>query len=147
MARKLYNESASNKMLSNNHPNLPQTKTLIIPPRQSVTVSDTEFARLKKPIPKDIRVTYVHEGVTEDLLSYITTRDSVPSKGGNVNEIIEIPSLKASDKILSVCQRTPGWNEAAMIGFGGQDDGELEVMFDKDPGAGAIIRVAVLKNG
>jgi len=67
------------------------------------------------------------------------------SVGGAATETLVVTGLAATDTILSVSQRVPGANPAAFLGWANQAADALDVTWPGDPGAGAIIRVAVRK--
>lgn len=71
--------------------------------------------------------------------------ESAASAGGNATEDdVAVAGLLATDEILSVGQRVPGAGVGkTLIGWADQKDGSLDLTWDADPGAGAIVRVAV----
>jgi hypothetical protein len=71
--------------------------------------------------------------------------DSAASAGGSATETLTITGLAAADTILSVSQKTPGANSTAIIGWANQAANSLDLTWTGDPGAGAIVRVAVRK--
>lgn len=69
------------------------------------------------------------------------------SAGGAATETMTFTGLGATDDILSVCQRVDGGAVAAtsLIGWANQAANALDVTWTLDPGAGAVIRIAVRK--
>ncbi len=73
----------------------------------------------------------------------ILTYDSAAGSGGSGSEAMTVTGLLSTDTILSVSQKTPGANSTAVIGWASQADNALTVSWTANPGAGAVIRVAV----
>lgn len=71
--------------------------------------------------------------------------DSSASPGGSATVVHTVTGLGANDEILSVTPRTQGANAASVRSFGTQINNGLTVVYTADPGAGAVVRVAVLK--
>lgn len=70
--------------------------------------------------------------------------ESAASAGGGATEDdVVVAGLLATDEILSVSQRVEGGNSLALIGWSDQQDGSLDLTWTGDPGAGAIVRVAI----
>jgi hypothetical protein len=73
----------------------------------------------------------------------ILALSSSPGAGGAASEAMTVPGLLASDTVLSVSQSVPGANSLPLLGFNTQANNSLTVEFSADPGAGAVILVAV----
>lgn len=71
--------------------------------------------------------------------------DSDASTGGSPTETLVVDGLRAADQIVAVTQVTPGANPEAVLGWSGQDTDELDVEWTGDPGAGAVVRVLVMR--
>ncbi len=74
--------------------------------------------------------------------------DSAASTGGSSSEVMTVTGLLAStgtstDDIIAVTQVTPGGNNVAITGWSAQADNSLTIQWTANPGAGAIVRVAV----
>lgn len=67
------------------------------------------------------------------------------SAGGASSEILTVTGLLATDTIISVSQQTPGGNNTAVTGWSGQADNALTVQWTANPGANAVVAVAVLR--
>ncbi len=69
--------------------------------------------------------------------------DSAASAGGTPSEALVVTGLLATDTILAVSQHTPGANNLPLLGFSTQALNALTGIWSADPGAGAIVRVAI----
>ena len=70
--------------------------------------------------------------------------ESAASAGGGATEDdVAVAGLLLTDEILGVSQRVPGANDLALIGWADQKAGTLDLIWAADPGAGAIVLVAV----
>jgi len=69
--------------------------------------------------------------------------DSAPGAGGGATEALTVTGLLATDTILGVSQSVPGANSLPLLGFNTQALGLLTGVWSADPGAGAVIRVAI----
>lgn len=67
------------------------------------------------------------------------------SAGGAAFEVLTVTGLLSTDTILSVSQTVAGANGTAITGWNTQANNALTVTWTADPGAGAIIRVAILR--
>lgn len=76
-------------------------------------------------------------------LSNLLALSSSASAGGAATEALVVPGLLASDTILSVSQKVMGANSLPLLGFNTQANNALTVVYSADPGAGAVILVAV----
>jgi hypothetical protein len=77
------------------------------------------------------------QGVT--ILQY----QSDAGAGGAATEAMTVTGLLATDLIIAVNQVTPGANDLPLLGWSTQADDALTGIWSADPGAGAIIQVAV----
>ncbi len=68
---------------------------------------------------------------------------SAASAGGTPTEALVVTGLLATDTILSVSQSVPGANNLPLLGFNTLANAALTVVYSADPGAGAVIVVAV----
>ncbi len=59
------------------------------------------------------------------------------------SEVMTVTGLLATDTILSVSQSVPGGNSLPLLGFNTLANDALTAVFSADPGAGAVIVVAV----
>lgn len=77
----------------------------------------------------------------------VVTYDSAASAGGGAAETLTVTGLAAADSILSVSQKTKGANSTALVQWTdtARTVNQLAVAWTADPGAGAIVRVAVRK--
>lgn len=81
----------------------------------------------------------------------VTKLDSAASAGGNATETMTVTGLLTTDVILGVCQFVDGAGAATgILAFGGATGvcsvaDQLSVTWNADPGAGAKVRVAVLR--
>lgn len=75
--------------------------------------------------------------------STILVFNSTASVGGAAAEVVVVAGLLASDTILSVSQSVKGANNLPLLGFNTQALNALTVVYSADPGAGAIVKVAV----
>lgn len=75
--------------------------------------------------------------------------DSAASTGGNANETLTVTGLLTTDKILGVTIQTMGANSVTIEDYesAAGTAGQLDVTFSGDPGAGAVVRVAIEREG
>lgn len=73
----------------------------------------------------------------------ISVLTSASSIGGTPTEALVVTGLLTTDTILSVSQSVPGANSLPLLGFNTQTTNHLTAVFSADPGAGAIIKVAI----
>ncbi len=73
--------------------------------------------------------------------------DSAASAGGAATETLTVTGLAAADLILAVSQKTKGANGTAVIRWTdtSRTANQLAVEWTGNPGAGAVLRVLVLK--
>lgn len=73
--------------------------------------------------------------------------DSAASAGGAATETLAVTGLAAADQILAVSQKTKGANGVALIKWTdtSRTANQLAVEWTGNPGAGAVVRVLVLK--
>lgn len=77
--------------------------------------------------------------------SKLVSYSSNVSVGGLATESMTITGLQATDTILSVDQSVAGANNTAITAFGAPGADTLSVTWSADPGAGAVVKVLVLK--
>ena len=70
---------------------------------------------------------------------------SSATAGGSATATLTVTGLGANDEILAVTPVASGANAAAIRSLGAQAANSLVVVFTADPGAGATVRVLVLK--
>lgn len=77
----------------------------------------------------------------------IQVYDSAASAGGAATETLTVTGLAAADSILAVSQKTKGANGTALIKWTdtSRTADQLAVEWTGNPGAGAVVRVVVLK--
>lgn len=71
--------------------------------------------------------------------------DSSPSVGGAATEVMTLAGLLATDKIVAVTQSVKGAANLPLLGYNTQANGVLTAVWSATPGAGAVIKVAVLR--
>lgn len=84
-------------------------------------------------------------GFSTALNAHVKEFDSAASAGGAAFEVLTVTGLLATDTILSVSQRVAGASATAATGWNTQANNALTVTWTANPGAGAIVRVAVLR--
>lgn len=87
----------------------------------------------------------VHETLLK-LRGELIVLESAASAGGAATESLVFAGLKADDEILSVSQRVAGANGGAPVGYSAQVADGLDVAWDLDPGAGAVVRLLVRRS-
>jgi len=75
----------------------------------------------------------------------IQAYNSSASTGGAATETLTVTGLGATDEILAVTTVTAGALAASLRAIGAQAANSLQVTFTANPGAGAVVRVLVLK--
>lgn len=68
---------------------------------------------------------------------------SAASSGGAAAETLAVVGLLATDELLAVTQRVEGALDAALIGYVLDTNAEIDLTWDTDPGAGAIVEVLI----
>lgn len=68
---------------------------------------------------------------------------SAASAGGGASEVLVVTGLLATDTVLSVSQKTAGANSLPLLGWTTVANNALTVQWSADPGAGAVVVVAV----
>ncbi len=76
-------------------------------------------------------------------LPSILALSSAATVGGAATENVVVTGLLATDTILSVSQSVPGASSLPLLGFNTLTNGHLTLVFSADPGAGAIVVVAI----
>ncbi len=71
--------------------------------------------------------------------------DSTATTGGAAIETVVVTGLAAADTVLAVSAKVSGANAAGLVAFSAPGAGYLDVRFTTNPGAGAVVRVLVLK--
>lgn len=77
--------------------------------------------------------------------SKILTFDSAASVGGAATEAMTVTGLLATDKILAVTQSVKGAANLPLLGYNTQIANGLTAVWSATPGAGAVIKVTVLR--
>jgi len=75
----------------------------------------------------------------------ILTFDSAVSVGGAATEAMTVTGLLATDKILAVTQSVKGAANLPLLGYNTQVANGLTAVWSATPGAGAVIKVTVLR--
>jgi len=70
---------------------------------------------------------------------------SAAGAGGAATEAMTLTGLKATDTIIAVSQKTNNANDLPLLGWTTQAADALTGVWSADPGAGAVIQVAVLR--
>jgi len=74
----------------------------------------------------------------------LALQSTASAGGGATEDDVAVVGLLATDTILSVTQRVPGAGVGKVfIGWADKKAGSLDLTWDDDPGAGAIVVVAV----
>lgn len=68
---------------------------------------------------------------------------SAATSGGAATEAVVVTGLLTTDTILSVTQKTKGANSLPLLGFSTVITNGLTVIYSADPGANAVVLVAV----
>jgi len=105
-----------------------------------------DAANIKFSIGGVLKATIDTNGITASiasLSSQIVVLTSSASAGGAATEAMVLTGLTTSDVILSVSQKTPGSNSLPLLGYSTQASNALTAIWSADPGAGAVIVVAV----
>lgn len=76
-------------------------------------------------------------------LANLLVLTSAASVGGAATEVMTLTGLLTTDTILSVSQKTPGASSLPLLGYSTQATNHLTAIFSADPGAGAVIVVAI----
>jgi len=80
---------------------------------------------------------------TKQTASGLLTIDCNASAGGAATEALTCTGLLLTDTILSVVQKTPGANSLPLLGWSTVIAGGLTGIWSADPGAGAVVMIAV----
>lgn len=81
-------------------------------------------------------------GIT-NLVGGVSVLTSAASVGGAASEVFTVTGLLSTDTILSVSQKVKGANSLPLLGFNTQATNALTGVYSADPGANAIIIVAI----
>jgi len=79
-----------------------------------------------------------------DLLN-LQTISSAAGAGGAATEVMTFTGLAAADTIIGLTQTTPGANNLAVVSWGTQIADAVTIRWTANPGAGAIVRLSVIK--
>lgn len=83
-----------------------------------------------------------------DLLNRNLTQDatSAATAGGGASETVAVVGLKIADTVVAVSAKVDGAGAGTLVGYTrtGADD-DLQLDYDADPGAGAIVTVLYKK--
>ena len=110
----------------------------LYPGDATIVDSSSDALRAFETASKVSIVDYAGEG---EMFVYM----SAASSGGAASEAMVVTGLLATDKILSIDQAIAGANDVAYTEFSGQVDDGLNIAWTGDPGAGAIMKITVLK--
>lgn len=89
-------------------------------------------------------VSVTSAGLTATIVGQtILVLTSAASVGGAATEALTVTGLLTSDTIIAVSQSVPGANSLPLLGFNTQTTNHLTAVFSADPGAGAIIKIAI----
>lgn len=69
--------------------------------------------------------------------------ESSPSVGGDAEEVLVVPGLRATDTFVAASITTQGANNTTLLNATIDGDNALECTFMADPGAGAVVTVTV----
>lgn len=114
-------------------------------PGLQIYVNGGTYANTLWTLTTTAAITLGTTGLTFVRVNEITHYDSNASSGGSGTETLTVTGLASTDEILSVSQKAAGGSATAMIGWANQTTNALDVTWTANPGAGAIIRVAVRK--
>lgn len=71
--------------------------------------------------------------------------NSATSVGGAATEVMTVTGLLATDKIIAVTQSVKGAANLPLLGYNTQAANALTAVWSATPGAGAVIKVTVLR--
>lgn len=86
--------------------------------------------------------TITSSGIAGSLVNLLALSSNAGA-GGAATEVMVVTGLLSTDTILSVSQKVKGTNSLPLLGFNTQANNALTAVWSADPGAGAIILVAV----
>lgn len=75
----------------------------------------------------------------------VTILTAAAGAGGAATEVLNVPTLLASDSIVSVTQKTAGANNLPLLGWSTQVAGHITGIWSADPGAGAVVLVTIVR--
>jgi len=88
----------------------------------------------------------VNRGADDRIAARILTFESTASAGGSATESMTFTGLLATDTILALTQRVAGAGAGdSLSAYAAQINDGLDVTWEADPGAGAIVRLALLR--
>lgn len=105
-----------------------------------------DSTQVKISVAGSLVATVNSSGITANIVglsSQIVVLTSAAGVGGASTEAMTVTGLLTSDVIMSVTQKTPGANSLPLIGYSTQATNSLTAIFSANPGAGAVIVVAV----
>lgn len=89
---------------------------------------------------------FLNKTFNQDIVpSKIFTFNSTASVGGAATEVMTLTGLLATDTILAVTQSVKGAANLPLLGYNTQAVNALTAVWSATPGAGAIIKVTVLR--
>lgn len=114
----------------------------LLPAQNALTVrmiTETSFSQMSLSA---LTITYIGQTNTPPGTSILEFASNA-SAGGSSSEALTVTGLLSTDTILAVSQKTPGANSEPLLGFSVQVNNGLTAVWPSDPGAGAVILVAV----
>ncbi len=84
--------------------------------------------------------------VSDVLDAELLVFESDAGAGGGAQETMTFTGLLATDTIMAMTQKTAGANGGAPIAYSGQAADALDVDWDADPGAGAVLTLMVRRS-
>jgi hypothetical protein len=84
----------------------------------------------------------LHESLLK-LRDELIVLESAASAGGSATETMVFEGLREDDEVMSLSQRVPGASGGAPVGYASQVADGLDVSWDADPGAGAVLMLLV----
>lgn len=87
-----------------------------------------------------------NEKVLQELIPQ--SLESEASAGGAATETLTVPGLLATDTLVGYSQSAlgAGLGKTLQLAVNGSNDGELDCTWDDNPGAGAKVKVLVLRD-
>lgn len=86
------------------------------------------------------------EKILVELLPQVAPLSSA-SQGGSSTETLKVDGMLSTDEVVSFNQTSVGGGigKTLLLASPGTDDGDLDCEWDADPGAGAVVKVLVLR--
>lgn len=85
-------------------------------------------------------------GALDTLRSELVRIESDASVGGGATETLTFAGLRADDEIMALSQRVAGASGGAPVAWDTQAADALDVSWDMDPGAGAVVVLMVRRS-